>query len=585
MSTSKQDEESSKQVEESSKQVEESSESDELTISERCWANCKNEALYFGYSPLFVHLAAGSLDNQEFYQYVANHEHLLNSFLEVYKLVADQCEDDSDKAAFIGWSNNVELELGRHNSFVEQKLGLTLTKETTLHPATEKYKEFLLTTASGNVQDSEIPIHQSKIPAYTLGAMTPSLRIYAFLSKAMQKLVSPYLNSHPYSKWLKEYSYVNFETPYLHSEDVLDELCESLTDKEVEVVERLYCQAMRFEMDYFYSRQSEQTLIIPIYTKLDPKEERLMLFADFDFTCTSVSSLEILANIEILTAQKPDHQLLGEDRDGHSQVTSKDLRKTWELLSQQYTSENDNFIEKIMLGEKAVSFDYEGLYSAFEKLSSPDGQVVSRIFDSGVLKGISLEDIKQAGKCMILHNGCMDFFEKVNNLDVSVNVMSCWSGDLTRSALSGGLDMLKVDGNEFSYADGIFTGEVTRQAHQSVTAKLKYFEDMVQEYASEHGVGARTVYIGDSVSDLLCLLTADIGIVIGSNKSFMKVGKHFGITFTPLFAGVIKEQKKCFETGNPIVWKGGLSGTLYTVASWIEIHAFILGRDLVNEEL
>ncbi|RZC58945.1 hypothetical protein C5167_006250 [Papaver somniferum] len=383
--------------------------------------------------------------------------------------------------------------------------------------------------------------------------MTPSLRIYAFLSKAMQKLVSPYVNSHPYSKWLKEYSYINFETPYLHTEDVLDELCDSLTAKGVEVVERLYCQAMRYEMDFFYSRQSEQNLIIPIYTKLDPKEESLMLFADFDFTCTSVASVEILANIEILTAQKPDHQLLGEDRDGHSQVTSKDLRKTWELLSQQYTSENDNFIEKIMLGEKAVSFDYEGLYSAFEKLSSPDGKVVSRIFDSGVLKGISLEDIKQAGKCMELHNG--------------------------------GLDMLKVDGNEFSYADGTFTGEVTRQAHQSVTAKLKYFEDMVQEHASEHGVGARTVYIGDSVSDLLCLLTADIGIVIGSNKSLMKAGKHFGITFTPLFAGVVKEQRKRFETGNPIVWKGGLSGTLYTVASWIEIHAFILGRHLVNEEL
>ncbi|KAI3871914.1 hypothetical protein MKX03_012947 [Papaver bracteatum] len=475
----------SKQVEESSKEVEESSESDEITISERCWANCKNEALYFGYSPLFIHLAAGSLDDKEFYQYVANHEHLLYSFLEVYKLAADQCEDVSDKAAFLGWSNNgslddkefyqyvanhehllysflevykltadqcedvsdkaaflgwsnnVEQELERHNSFVESKLGLIPTKEITLHPATAKYKEFLLATASGNVQVSEIPIHQSKIPAYTLGAMTPSLRIYAFLSKAMQKLVSAYVDSHPYSKWFKEYFYESFETPYLHSEDVLDELCDSLTDKEVEVVERLYCQAMRLEMDFFYSRQSEQTLIIPICTKLDPKEERLMLFADFDFTCTSVASLEILANIEILTAQKPDRQLLGEDRDGHSQVTSIDLRKTWELLSQQYTSENDNFIEKIMLGEKALSFNYHGLHSALVELSSSEEQVVTRIFDSGVLKGISLEDIKQAGKCMELHNGCLNFFEKVKNLDVSVTVMSCWSGDLTRSALSG----------------------------------------------------------------------------------------------------------------------------------------------------
>ncbi|XP_026381622.1 bifunctional TH2 protein, mitochondrial-like isoform X2 [Papaver somniferum] len=276
--------------------------------------------------------------------------------------------------------------------------------------------------------------------------MTPSLRTNALISKAVRELVSPCG-----SPWIKE----SFEASYLHAE-------------------------------------SEQTLIIPIHTKLDPKEERLMLFVDFDFTCTSVASLKVLANIEKF-AQKPDQQLQGVDRDTLPQITSLDLRKTWELISEQYSSENREFIKKIMHGKKAVSFDYKGLYSAFVKLSSPEEQAFSRIFGSGVLNGISLEDIKQAGKCMICHNGCMDFFEKVNNLDVSVNVMSCWSGDLTRSALSGGLDMLRVDGNEFSYEDGIFTGEVTRQAHQSVTAKLKYFKDMVQEYASKHGVGARTV--------------------------------------------------------------------------------------------
>lgn len=105
MSTSKQVEESSIEISMStSKEVEESSES--VSTSERCWANYKNEALYFGYSPLFVHLAAGSLDDKEFYQYVANHEHLLNSFLEVYKLAADQYVDDSDKGGVIMWSKN-----------------------------------------------------------------------------------------------------------------------------------------------------------------------------------------------------------------------------------------------------------------------------------------------------------------------------------------------------------------------------------------------------------------------------------------------------------------------------------------------
>ncbi|KAI3937039.1 hypothetical protein MKX01_015254 [Papaver californicum] len=132
-----------------SKEAEEMSESDdEISISERCWTNCTSEALYFRFSPLFVHLASGSLDNKEFYQYVTKYAHLLNTFLEVYELAADQCTDASDKAAFLGWSNNVKQELKRNNSLVEQKLGLDPTKETTLHPATVKYIEFLLATAS-----------------------------------------------------------------------------------------------------------------------------------------------------------------------------------------------------------------------------------------------------------------------------------------------------------------------------------------------------------------------------------------------------------------------------------------------------
>ncbi|KAI3925706.1 hypothetical protein MKX01_003265 [Papaver californicum] len=556
-----------------SKEAEEMSESaDEISISERCWTNSTNEALYFRFSPLFVHLASGSLDDNEFYQYVAKYAHLLNTFLEVYELAAAQCEDDSDKAAFLGWSNNVKQELKRHNSFVEQKLGLDLT--------TVKYAEFLLAIASGNIQGHEIPIQQSKIPAYTLGAMTPSLRLYAFLSKAVRELVSPSDSSHPRSKWIKEYSYESFQTSYLHAEVLLHKLCKSLAHEEIEVVEWLYRQSMRLEMDFFYSRQSEQTLIIPIYTKLDPREH-LMLFAGFDFICTDLGSLGILENIAIMTAQKADQQLQGEDRDTPSHITSTDLKNTWELLSRRSALEYDNCIKKIMLSAKALSFNYQGLYSALEELSSSEEQAVSRIFDSGVLKGISLEDIKQAGKSMMLQNGCMNFFEKLNNLDASVNVMSCWSEDLTRSALGGGLDTLKVDGNEFGYADGIFTGVVTRQAHQSVLDKLKYL-DTVEENEIEDGLDTLTVFIGTSVGDLLCLLDADIGIVIGSNKRLIDVGNHFGVKFVPLYAGVVKKQKIHSNSGSTIVWMGGLSGVLYTVSSWIEIHAFILGRELEN---
>ncbi|KAM0044772.1 putative HAD superfamily protein [Helianthus debilis subsp. tardiflorus] len=83
------------------------------------------------------------------------------------------------------------------------------------------------------------------------------------------------------------------------------------------------------------------------------------------------------------------------------------------------------------------------------------------------------------------------------------------------------------------------------------------------------------IYIGDSVGDLLCLLEADIGIVIASSSSLRKIVTHFGVSFFPLFSALIKKQKEHVE-GSAFGWKG-LSGVLYTVSSWAEVHSFIIG--------
>lgn len=104
--------------------------------------------------------------------------------------------------------------------------------------------------------------------------------------------------------------------------------------------------------------------------------------------------------------------------------------------------------------------------------------------------------------------------------------------------------------------------------------KLQAFNDILKDRNSDD-VQQLTVYVGGSVGDLLCLLKADIGIVIGSSPSLRRLGDHFGISFVPLFAGMVKKQKELVEGGSPN-WKGQ-PGVLYTVSTWAEIHAFILG--------
>lgn len=96
----------------------------------------------------------------------------------------------------------------------------------------------------------------------------------------------------------------------------------------------------------------------------------------------------------------------------------------------------------------SVEFNYENLHKALEKLSEFEKRANDRVIESGVLKGLNLEDIKKAGEHLILHTGCASFFQNVvknENLNTNVHILSyCWCGDLIRSAFSSGMDLLTL---------------------------------------------------------------------------------------------------------------------------------------------
>lgn len=116
------------------------------------------------------------------------------------------------------------------------------------------------------------------------------------------------------------------------------------------------------------------------------------------------------------------------------------------------------------------------------------------------------------------------------------------------------------------------TGEIIRKVESPID-KVLALKDILK--TSSEDCKHLSVYIGDSVGDLLCLLEADVGIVIGSSSSLRRVGSQFGVSFIPLFSALVKKQRE-FVEGDDSNWKG-LTGTLYTVSSWAEIHAFIFG--------
>lgn len=88
----------------------------------------------------------------------------------------------------------------------------------------------------------------------------------------------------------------------------------------------------------------------------------------------------------------------------------------------------------------ADKFDYEGLCEALEQLSEFEKKANDRVIESGVLKGLNLDDIKRAGERLILQDGCINVFQKIlktQDVNAKLHVLSyCWCGDLIRAAFS-----------------------------------------------------------------------------------------------------------------------------------------------------
>ncbi|KAL9262839.1 Bifunctional TH2 protein, mitochondrial-like protein [Drosera capensis] len=553
--------------------------SSEVGISRKLWTKSNRDCVFSMFSPFVVSLAAGNLEIESFRHYVAQDVHFLKAFAQAYEMAEDYADDDDARVSISELRKAVLRELKMHDSFV-QEWDSDLVKGCPLNSATVRYTDFLLATASGKIEGVKglgklaTPFEKTKLASYTLGAMTPCMRLYAYLGKELQSLLDTDQKNHPYKRWIDNYSVDSFQQSALRTEDTLDKLSASLTTEELEVIEKLYQQAMKLETEFFVAQPQLQLTVVPLSKVLDSAGGCLMLFSDFDLTCSLVDSSAILAEIAIITVPRSDHN---KSDDQIVRTSSADLRNTWSLLSTQYTEEYEQCIESILKTETDGKFSYDRLSKALELLSDFEKAANARVIQSGVLKGINIEDIRKAGERLILHDGCAGFFQKVlqnEKLGAEVHVLSyCWCADLIRAAFSsGGLHVLNVHANEFVYNESISTGEIVKKVETPID-KVQEFSQILQNSNGEKK--HVTVYIGDSVGDLLCLLKADIGLVIGSSTSLRKVGTHFGVSFVPLFPGLVKKQKEHVE-GSSFKWKG-LSGVLYTVSSWAEIHAFILG--------
>ncbi|KAJ0520045.1 putative thiaminase-2/PQQC, heme oxygenase-like, multi-helical, HAD superfamily [Helianthus annuus] len=554
---------------------------DEGGIAQSLWKKSTNEAIFAVYTPYILSLASGKLDSGSFLHCIFQDLRFLEASAEAFEMAEEFSDDDDDKAVIRKIRKRVLKKMTMFRSIV-QEWGFELPAGNISDRAMIKYTDFLLAAASGESVREKFPgkfatpFEKTKLSAYALAAMAPSMRLQSFLSKEIQAVLEPDEDNHLYKKWIDSCASQKFEDSASQIEELLDKLTVCLTGEELQFVETIYHKAMKLQVDFFSAQPIIQNTVVPLYQARGNDDHNVLICSGYDMTCSAVDSGALLADVAIIKSSKTVKSNGYES--GGDETSLDNLRDIWSGLHRQYVEEYEQCIDNIMLSEKVAEFDFESLCNALAQLSDIENAANLRVDNSGVLKGLHMDDdIKWAAEHLIFQDGCLEFFreiEKRENVAIDAHILSyCWSGDLIRSAFNSGDSRFpNVHSNELLFSESISTGEILKKV-QSPIEKLQTFNNICNN-SNNNGPNI-SVYIGGSVEDLLCLLKADIGIVISPSANIKKLGGLFGFSFVPLFSGLVKKQIELIEDGSPC-WKG-LSGTLYTVSSWAEIHAFILG--------
>lgn len=205
-------------------------------LHQTLWQNNQDLAQACLQLPFVQGLADGSLANSAFHCYVAQDAFFLKAFLRAYALAAAKSEKLPQIKQFHDLIGGVLTELELHQKYASS-LAIDLSQVKPL-AATRAYTDFLLRTA------------WSASVAETVAAMTPCMRLYAWLG---QQLKPHWQENHIYADWIQTYSDPEFEALAVLLENLLDELADELPSDStpLTILDEAYRYAMVCEHQFF----------------------------------------------------------------------------------------------------------------------------------------------------------------------------------------------------------------------------------------------------------------------------------------------------------------------------------------------
>jgi len=175
-----------------------------MSLAAALWAANADSAARILAHPFVRGLGDGSLPRASFARYVAQDAYFLEAFARAYAFCLAHSTARDDLYGFPELIGGVIDELKLHKGYAE-RWNVDLAGVTPA-PATRAYTDFLIETAKRGVLGE------------TIAAMTPCMRLYAWLGRSLAKgNVAPL-----YAEWVRTYADPGFESLAVRLEELLD---------------------------------------------------------------------------------------------------------------------------------------------------------------------------------------------------------------------------------------------------------------------------------------------------------------------------------------------------------------------------
>ena len=200
-----------------------------MSLSQHLWQDNQDMAIACLHHPFVQGIGDGSLPEARFAYYFGQDAFFLEAFARAYSIAAAKASDWRAFQVFHSLAEGVLQELNLHDGYA-QEWGVDL-RQVKPGAATRQYTDFLLSTA------------WSQEPGATAVAMSPCMRLYAFLGQSLAKEGIP---DHRYRQWIETYSSDEFE-PLAQQLEIL--VNEQAMDSPL--IRSNYRYAMECELNFF----------------------------------------------------------------------------------------------------------------------------------------------------------------------------------------------------------------------------------------------------------------------------------------------------------------------------------------------